>query len=76
MAGFPDDQPGIGEHASDPPEVDPGEGRRGVGNVSKEDFDADREDESNPLSQGAQGLHARTVGEVMGVSPEPRPNQR
>jgi hypothetical protein len=35
--------------------------RRGVGNVSKEDFGA--------LSAGGQGLHANTVGMQMGLEP-------
>jgi hypothetical protein len=56
-----DSQPGIGEHASSPPGIEPGEGRRGVGNVSK-DFDDDPEDGDNPLSEGAQGDHAIAVG--------------
>jgi hypothetical protein len=65
MTRVDDGRPGIGDHASDPPGFEPGEGgRRGVGNVSK-DF--------GPLSEGGQGLHARTVGAQMGVSPTPRP---
>ena len=59
FAQVSDSQPGIGEHSSNPPGIDPGEGRRGVGNVSKEDF--------GPLSAGGQGLHANTVGMQMGV---------
>jgi hypothetical protein len=54
-------QPGLGEHASNPPGIEPGDGRRGVGNVSK-DFDDDPEDGDNPLSEGAQGDHAIAVG--------------
>jgi hypothetical protein len=49
-------EPGLGEHASShsPFTPDPGEGgRRGVGNVSKEDHGA--------LSDGGQGLHAIAV---------------
>jgi hypothetical protein len=47
-------EPGLGEHASSPPGFEPGEGgRRGVGNVSKEDHGA--------LSEGGQGLHAIAV---------------
>jgi hypothetical protein len=42
----------LGDHASDPPGVEPGEGREGVGNVSK-DF--------GELSEGAQGKHANAV---------------
>lgn len=39
---------------------DPGEGgRRGVGNVSKE--------EHGPLSEGGQGLHAIEVGHLLGA---------
>lgn len=39
---------------------DPGEGgRRGVGNVSKEDH--------GPLSEGGQGLHAIEVGHLLGA---------
>jgi hypothetical protein len=48
----------MGEHSSahSPFTPDPGEGgRRGVGNVSKEDF--------GPLSEGGQGQHAITNGE-------------
>jgi hypothetical protein len=47
-----DSQPGIGEHASSPPGVEPGEGREGVGNVSKG---------FGELSEGAQGKHANAV---------------
>ena len=54
-----DGQPGIGEHSSSPPGVEPGEGRRGVGNVSKEDH--------GPLSEGGQGAHAIAVGGQMGL---------
>jgi hypothetical protein len=49
-------EPGLGEHASaaSPFTPDPGEGgRRGVGNVSKEDH--------APLSAGGQGVHAIAV---------------
>jgi hypothetical protein len=51
----------IGRHsrAHDPvfrPEQQP---RRGVGNVSKEDF--------GPLSEGGQGEHAEDVGERLGI---------
>ena len=49
-------EPGLGEHASShsPFTPDPGEGgRRGVGNVSKEDHGA--------LSEGGQGMHAIAV---------------
>ena len=49
-------EPGLGEHASaaSPFTPDPGEGgRRGVGNVSKEDH--------APLSEGGQGVHAIAV---------------
>jgi hypothetical protein len=61
-----DGQPGIGDHSRDPPGFEPGEGgRRGVGNVSKEDF--------GPLSEGGQGAHARSVGGQLGISPAPRP---
>ena len=87
MTRVDDGKPGIGEHASSPPgfrdadgkprasEIGGQEGgRRGVGNVSKEDFD-DPNLEGNPLSGGAQGEHARVVGEQMGVSPDPRPGQ-
>jgi hypothetical protein len=57
-----DGQPGIGEHSSSPPGFEPGEGgRRGVGNVSKEDH--------APLSQGGQGVHAIAVGAQMGLPP-------
>ena len=60
-----DGQPGIGDHSKDPPGFEPGEGgREGVGDVSK-DF--------GELSDGAQGAHARDVGEQMGISPAPRP---
>jgi hypothetical protein len=60
-----DGQPGIGDHSRDPPGFEPGEGgREGVGNVSK-GFGA--------LSDGAQGAHARAVGEQMGISPASRP---
>lgn len=68
FAQFPDSQPGIGEHSSNPPQTpDPGDGgRRGVGNVSKEDFDdTDRGDID--LSDGAQGVHAIEVGTQMGL---------
>lgn len=54
---------GLGGHASAQSNVtpDPGDGgRRGVGNVSKEDF--------APLSEGGQGIHAVTVGQFL---PEP-----
>jgi hypothetical protein len=47
----------FGQHASSPPGVEPGEGRRGVGNVSKEDF--------GPLSEGGQGEHAKVVGDAL-----------
>ena len=56
-----DSQPGIGEHASSPPGVEPGEGRRGVGNVSKDHA---------PLNEGGQGLHAIAVGEPLGLECE------
>jgi hypothetical protein len=49
-------EPGLGEHANaaSPFTPDPGEGgRRGVGNVSKEDH--------APLSEGGQGVHAIAV---------------
>jgi hypothetical protein len=49
-------EPGLGEHASShsPFTPDPGEGgRRGVGNVSKEDH--------GDLSEGGQGMHAIAV---------------
>jgi hypothetical protein len=49
-------EPGMGDHASahSPFTPDPGEGgRRGVGNVSKEDHGA--------LSDGGQGMHAIAV---------------
>lgn len=49
-------EPGLGDHASShsPFTPDPGEGgRRGVGNVSKEDHGA--------LSEGGQGTHAIAV---------------
>jgi hypothetical protein len=53
----------FGQHASDPPGFTPGEGgRRGVGNVSKEDF--------GPLSEGGQGEHAEEVGGVLGFECE------
>jgi hypothetical protein len=45
-------EPGLGEHASDPPGIDPGEGREGVGNVSKG---------FGELGDGAQGEHAIAV---------------
>jgi hypothetical protein len=61
FAQFPDSQPGIGEHSSNPPGIDPGEGRRGVGNVSKEDH--------APLSEGGQGVHAIVVGAQMNLEP-------
>ena len=61
FAQVDDGKPGIGEHASNPPGIDPGEGRRGVGNVSKEDF--------GPLSAGGQGMHANAVGMQMGLDP-------
>jgi hypothetical protein len=57
FAQVDDGQPGIGEHSSNPPGIDPGEGREGVGNVSK--------DEHAPLSEGGQGVHANEVGEQM-----------
>jgi hypothetical protein len=60
FAQFPDSQPGIGEHSSNPPGIDPGEGRLGVGNVSKTD---DRF--GGELSEGAQGDHAVFVGAQM-----------
>jgi len=51
----------IGEHSSDPPGFEPGEGgREGVGNVSK--------DEHDPLSEGGQGEHAIVVGTQMGFT--------
>jgi hypothetical protein len=56
-----DDQAGIGEHSSSPPGVEPGEGREGVGNVSKG---------FAPLSEGGQGDHANAVGEQMGLECE------
>jgi hypothetical protein len=59
FAQVDDGQPGIGEHSSNPPGIDPGDGREGVGNVSKEDH--------APLSEGGQGDHANTVGEQMGL---------
>jgi hypothetical protein len=59
FAQVDDGQPGIGEHSSNPPGIDPGEGREGVGNVSKEDH--------APLSEGGQGDHANAVGEQMGL---------
>jgi hypothetical protein len=66
MTRVDDDQPGIGDHASAPPGFEPGDGgRKGVGNVTKDDFGS--------LSEGGQGLHARVVGKQMGVSPTPRP---
>jgi hypothetical protein len=50
--------PGLGEHASDPPGFNPGDGGRlGVGNVSKTDPDFD----GVKLSEGAQGVHAIEV---------------
>jgi hypothetical protein len=52
-------QPGIGEHASSPPGVEPGEGRQGVGNVSKT---------YAPLSEGGQGEHAIDVGGQLGLT--------
>jgi hypothetical protein len=56
FAALEDGQPGIGDHASDPPGFEPGEGgREGVGNVSKQDF--------GPLSEGGQGEHAIAVGD-------------
>jgi hypothetical protein len=61
FAQVDDGQPGIGEHSSNPPGIDPGEGREGVGNVSK--------DEHAPLSEGGQGVHANEVGEQMGLAP-------
>jgi hypothetical protein len=45
-------EPGLGEHASNPPGIDPGEGREGVGNVSKG---------FGELGDGAQGKHAIAV---------------
>jgi hypothetical protein len=61
FAQFPDSQPGIGEHSSNPPGIDPGEGRLGVGNVSKQ--------QHAPLSEGGQGVHAIAVGTQMGLPP-------
>lgn len=58
----------LGEHASahSPFTPDPGEGgRRGVGNVSKEDH--------GPLSEGGQGEHAIAVGEPLGLECEDAP---
>jgi hypothetical protein len=47
-------EPGLGEHASNPPGIDPGEGREGVGNVSRGFGDGE-------LGNGAQGEHAIAV---------------
>ena len=58
----------LGDHASahSPFTPDPGEGgRRGVGNVSKEDHGA--------LSEGGQGEHAIAVGEPLGLECEDAP---
>jgi hypothetical protein len=60
FAQVSDDQPGLGEHSSDPPGIDPGDGREGVGNVSKGDA---------PLSEGGQGAHANRVGRQMELEP-------
>jgi hypothetical protein len=49
----------MGQHSSSPPGFEPGEGREGVGNVSKE---------HDPLSQGGQGEHAIVVGAMMGFT--------
>jgi hypothetical protein len=57
-------KPGLGEHANADSGFtpDPGDGgRRGVGNVSKEDFD-DIGLGDIDLSDGAQGVHANEVG--------------
>jgi hypothetical protein len=61
FAALDDGQPGIGEHASSPPGIEPGEGRSGVGNVSKEHA---------PLSEGGQGEHAVDVGGNIGLTCE------
>ena len=62
FAQVEDSQPGLGEHSSSPPGFEPGEGgRRGVGNVSKEDH--------GDLSAGGQGMHANAVGPQMGLAP-------
>jgi hypothetical protein len=60
FAQVEDSQPGLGEHSSNPPGIDPGDGREGVGNVSKGDA---------PLSEGGQGAHANRVGGQMGLEP-------
>jgi hypothetical protein len=53
-----EEHPGLGEHASDPPGFNPGDGgRQGVGNVSKSDPDFG----GVKLSEGAQGVHAIAV---------------
>lgn len=70
-----DNGQGVGDHSSAHSGVTPtptalgGEdepplGRRGVGNVSKEDFDDDGDID---LSDGAQGVHAIEVGAQMGL---------
>jgi hypothetical protein len=65
--------PGLGDHASShsPFTPDPGEGgRRGVGNVSKEDFGGDL---TGANGDGAQGEHAIAVapsGEFQSSLPE------
>ena len=62
FAQAPDGKPGIGEHSSNPPGIDPGEGREGVGNVSEDDPRF-----GTPLSEGGQGVHANFVGAQMGL---------
>lgn len=59
----------MGDHSSSPPGVEPGEGRRGVGNVSKEDHG---DPLVNGLGDGAQGKHAIAVApdEVLEAMPE------
>jgi hypothetical protein len=50
----------LGEHSSSPPGTEPGDGREGVGNVSKDGF--------GDLSDGAQGRHAEAVAPGAGVT--------
>ena len=60
----------LGEHASSPPGVEPGEGRQGVGNVSKDNHSPseDVEGTGQALAGGAQGQHAMDVGEPLGFT--------
>ena len=58
----------VGEHASSPPGVEPGEGRDGVGNVSMDGHNPEGTESGTgeALAGGAQGLHAIAVGEPLG----------